>query len=242
MPIYCITNMINNKKYVGQTKTLLKYRITSHLKQVSDGSMTPLHCAIRKYGIDNFNIETIDCCKEFELNDREIFWIKKLNTLCKNGYNIRLGGVGKQPDDLNQRIRNSLCHRRIPITQYDVKTGNIINVFDSICEAGRQTGIAKSNIGSCVKNPMKKTAGGFAFVYKQYYDSILDKSKLIIYNYIDGSAKRGTPVYGIKGDNKINFNSIKDAAAHLNCSYTTIIGSITHNYKCRGYKWYYTEE
>lgn len=44
-----------------------------------------------KYGPENFVFEKIeDLCEDY--NDKEKFWIKELNTLAPNGYNMTEGG------------------------------------------------------------------------------------------------------------------------------------------------------
>lgn len=54
----------------------------------------PLYSAIRKYGIENFKIEEIEECSDVIVNEREVYWIEKLQTF-KNGYNATMGGDGK---------------------------------------------------------------------------------------------------------------------------------------------------
>lgn len=44
---------------------------------------------MRKHGFENFNIDIVEECKE-NIDDREIYWIKKLNP----DYNMTLGGEG----------------------------------------------------------------------------------------------------------------------------------------------------
>ena len=79
MFIYKITNITNQKCYVGSTKRPLKKRFKAHLyearKNVDD---MYLHRAMRKYGEINFQIELIEECVIETLYDREIYWIKKL--------------------------------------------------------------------------------------------------------------------------------------------------------------------
>ena len=93
--IYLITNNINNKKYIGQTIQPLKNRIQQHLSKSRDKSTnTPLHNSIRKYGWCNCSVVIIDYAySEDELNDKEIYYIEKYNTI-NEGYNLTLGGGG----------------------------------------------------------------------------------------------------------------------------------------------------
>jgi group I intron endonuclease len=84
--IYLITNEINNKKYIGQSTKINSF--SSYR-----GSGTALRRAYKKYGINSFykTIISFAFSKE-ELNQQEISYIKELNTLQPNGYNIREGG------------------------------------------------------------------------------------------------------------------------------------------------------
>lgn len=92
--IYKIVNRVNGTAYVGQTITSINERFRQH-KHSSLTHNTYLYNAMRKYGIENFTIEQIDTANNVnELNNKEIYWIKKLNTKAPNGYNILDGGNG----------------------------------------------------------------------------------------------------------------------------------------------------
>ena len=52
-----------------------------------------MYQAISLYGKNNFIIEEIEhCYSRDELNEKECFWIQKIDTLFPKGYNIRQGG------------------------------------------------------------------------------------------------------------------------------------------------------
>jgi group I intron endonuclease len=58
----------------------------------------PILRAISKYGADNFKFRVIEECNDDKVNERETYWIQKLEENGKNGYNITLGGEGiKKP-------------------------------------------------------------------------------------------------------------------------------------------------
>ena len=80
--------------YVGQTILLLKKRIKSHVDSSRLKDQTSyFSLSIRKYGIENFIFEQIDSATTMkELNFKEQKWIKKLNTMKPNGYNLTTGG------------------------------------------------------------------------------------------------------------------------------------------------------
>lgn len=89
MIIYKITNIINNKIYIGQTVKTADERLKQHIYTATKHiTNTHLAHAIRKYGQDNFKIEIIDTAKsQEELDYKENYWINALNTI-NNGYNM----------------------------------------------------------------------------------------------------------------------------------------------------------
>lgn len=87
--IYCITNNINNLKYVGQSRHI-EQRFREH-KNSSYLQNTAFSKALKEYGVDNFTFSILEECKIEELDEREIYWINKLNTYNK-GYNMTFGG------------------------------------------------------------------------------------------------------------------------------------------------------
>lgn len=95
MVVYKITNLLNMKPYVGQTRQSIEKRFLQHSKADS-----PLGNDMRNYGLENFTIEVIERCNtQAELDAREKFWIRALNCMVPNGYNRTLGGErrhGKQ--------------------------------------------------------------------------------------------------------------------------------------------------
>ena len=89
--IYLTKNIVNGKSYVGKHT----YRGKDSFDKNYLGSGYLLKRAIKKYGKDNFIQEILEYNSSKEENtEREVFWIKKLNTLVPNGYNIDKGGTG----------------------------------------------------------------------------------------------------------------------------------------------------
>lgn len=76
-------------------------RWKQHIYSAEAGSHYPIHCALRKYGIENFSFSILEACKVSELNEKEIEWISKLNTY-GDGYNCTRGGDGCLKIDYEQ--------------------------------------------------------------------------------------------------------------------------------------------
>lgn len=113
MLVYLITNEISGKKYVGQTVQTLEQRWDKH--NVSKGCPA-LSEAIKKYGRENFKIETIHkCLSREEMDFVEIFYIEFLNTKTPSGYNLTFGGDGclgyKHSCSAKEKIRNNATGR-----------------------------------------------------------------------------------------------------------------------------------
>lgn len=129
--IYKITNLINNKIYIGQTIRSINVRWNQHksesFNKSGHGYNYHLHSAIRKYGIQNFKIEIIEQCPDEDRFDEESYLIKKYNTTNpKIGYNFVIEGSGNTPyatEDIlklwnqglliNQIAEKMGCHKKV---------------------------------------------------------------------------------------------------------------------------------
>lgn len=90
--VYIIRNLINNKIYVGQTKTP-KRRYWCHFAVARSGNTRPLYASIRKHGKENFSFEVIEECADDLINEREQFWVAHFDSFNpEKGYNLTRGG------------------------------------------------------------------------------------------------------------------------------------------------------
>lgn len=90
--IYKITNIKNNKSYIGQSVDIER-RWKEHIAAVNTDKKNSLYRALRKYGIDNFSFNIIELCSQNLLDEREIYWIKYYKSY-NSGYNETIGGQG----------------------------------------------------------------------------------------------------------------------------------------------------
>lgn len=159
MIIYKITNNINGKMYIGQTINSIKERLRCHLKE-SSGYFPK---ALRKYGIENFTIEIIDSSAKTidELNVLERKYIKQLNTLRPNGYNLQVGGLNKI---VHKETRNKLSYsRHNPIDCKCLRTG-ITYSFRNIRQV-KNMGFSDKQVQNCLKY-RNRICKGFIWKYR----------------------------------------------------------------------------
>lgn len=103
--IYKTTNLVNGKIYVGQHKPN-KYR--TYL-----GSGRVFLKAIKKYGKNNFIREILEYCNKEIVDEREIYWIDKLNATNKEiGYNVLKGGnTVKWTPEMRENANKSISEK-----------------------------------------------------------------------------------------------------------------------------------
>ena len=97
--IYKVTNTTNGKLYIGKTIRDVQGRFQEHLREAyAKNFHRPFHDAIRKYGPENFSVETIEEVSYNEIDIREQYWIEYYRSYIgfndSNGYNATLGGDG----------------------------------------------------------------------------------------------------------------------------------------------------
>ena len=115
--VYLATNQINNKKYVGMTTRPLNVRVSEHKYDSVNrlcNNRSYFHNAIRKYGIDNFQFETLEILYDKDiavlhkkLCEAEQYYINKFSTNIKDvGYNLTIGGDGVCGYSLSQEHKD----------------------------------------------------------------------------------------------------------------------------------------
>ena len=104
--IYILT-FPNGKQYVGQTINLKKRYSDYRSNNVNN---RPIHNAIRKYGWGNIKKVEMNCSEEY-LDWMEQEWIKTLNCICPNGYNIVDGGNSNK--HYNKELKKRLSEMKI---------------------------------------------------------------------------------------------------------------------------------
>ena len=92
--IYCIENIKNNKKYIGQSKDI-NDRWRRHKGELNRGvhDNDYLQKSWNKHGEESFKFYVLEYCDTDKLDEKEIYYIKLHNTLNRDlGYNLKSGG------------------------------------------------------------------------------------------------------------------------------------------------------
>ena len=187
--IYKITNNINGKIYIGQSRHI-KSRWSDHKHCHKD---TPLYNDMWEYGIENFSFDVLEECEIEELNEKEKYWVSFYDSH-NNGYNLTPGGGGASIYRVDPRIlyekyqelqsvsataevcgcsmgtvRRAIQSAGIDLThlaeekqvlQIDPNTLEVVHIYDSLKAAGVAMGLSYSAI-SRVANHHGDNAGGY---------------------------------------------------------------------------------
>lgn len=113
--IYKITNIENNKAYIGCSSNINRrwnVHKTRYLDKTNKEYNKELYVDMRQYGLDKFKIEVLEECKEEELFQRESFYIAQHNTIVcgYNGYGLEKHHNAKltitEVEDIRTRYNN----------------------------------------------------------------------------------------------------------------------------------------
>jgi group I intron endonuclease len=199
--IYCITNLVNNKKYIGKSINIAS-RIANHicgLNRKSKDSNRYLIASWHKYGRESFKYEILE---EVDINnenisellrERELFWMNHFNTIDHNyGYNLR-------QDSSSQSIVHEQTKKLLRINLLGDKNPNFGNKWtkeqkkemsEKIKESYRQ-GRKQCSYEDSLKGVIKRKK-----MYEQNpqlkEDHIKKQSKQITKYYIDQYSKDKT--------------------------------------------------
>ena len=185
MWIYKITNIQNNKVYIGQTIRPIEQRFHRHLSDALNNILdTHFARAIRKYGKDSFIIEEIDNAQtQDELNQKEQYWIRYYNSV-EDGYNetdavSKCGGntyqskTEEEMEVIKNKIRQTKLGDKNPMARKIKRTNiitNEVDIFDTIISCAKACGIQNGKtsiterLNGKTKSPFKKT-----WIF-EYYD------------------------------------------------------------------------
>lgn len=175
--IYCATNIINDKKYIGQTIRDLTVRKREHISQARNDGELIIHQAIRKYGEESFEWSIIDqAYNQEDLDEKEIYWIDYYNCYGDGGYNGALGGqfnLSDCPDEM------SAMRGGREFLVFDLE-GNFVGSKISQTAFADEIGVSVKTVNHILMGRKNSTKGYVLFFKDQFSEEKLrDKIKQI---------------------------------------------------------------
>jgi len=142
--IYKITNIINNKMYIGQSINM-ESRFKSHINSLKKNNHHNRHLqfAFNKYGENNFKFEIIIECNINELDDNEIKLIHELNSVI-DGYNLDYGGQ-------NHRVFSKKTRKRMSDARKKIMTPELLHWLRTNSIGRKTPDSVKKKIGDSIR-------------------------------------------------------------------------------------------
>lgn len=146
MIIYKITNLVNNKSYIGQSNGTFSSRYQNRWWKTTKSRLLKEDAKI--FGHTNFSIEILaeNVPTRKDLNRLEIEFIKKFNSFGENGYNLTEGGSCRFSTTEESKIR--LSQKKRGTDSFELKnqlTGEIVVIVNlsSFCRERPDLNLAK---------------------------------------------------------------------------------------------------
>ena len=244
--IYKITNQKNGMVYIGSS-----IEVERRWRQHKEASINekdhhynyPLMIAFREFGIANFTFEVIDTLPDYQaMIKAEHDWIVKENCIVPNGYN--------RTDKTDSPMFDPVVAKKMSNTKREKygkrvceidSTKNILNIWDSLAEAGEDTGLDRFKISN-VCNGTRLTTGNRIFRFLDDENKIIEpkvKVNQVQSNRITKSSKKVVKMSDNNEELQI-YDSIALAAADNNCDASGISKVCNgRRNKCGGFKWKY---
>lgn len=229
--VYKITNLLNNKIYIGSSKDIHE-RFINHKSMLRKNQHTSIHLqrAYNKSNIDNFTFEILEECDIEQLDIREQYYLDNLlyakefinnkdNRFIKLGYNIKpIAGSNRHYKITEDQIYNILLKNGRRIYEVDFE-GNIIDKFISVRYIKQKYDLKSTGpiFLSCRLKQLSKVVPTSGFIYesdyyKGYKPSKIDLNRKGNINYTGQVLKKKIYSYNMKGELLKEFDSQTDCA------------------------------
>lgn len=233
--VYKITNVVNEKVYIGVTTRTFNERYKGNLTRATHNEH--LRSSIKKYGIESFHIdEEFDIAYSAEeLNEKEQYYIKKYDSMNpEKGYNKVSGGQWgyKYSREARINIRNANPQKK-KVYQYTLD-GEYIRSYISLTSI-REIGYSHKSVNDCCLGK-SKTAYGYFWSYEE-----LSKEQVV--SKVNADTRTNTvTVYQYTADGEFvkRYSAIHDVKRELGLLPQNISKVCSGKRKhCGGFKWSY---
>lgn len=198
-----------------------------------------LYRAMNKYGSENFDCEILESDISLDnINDREIFWIREINSLMPNGYNLTIGGEGtkgyKMPEETKKKI--SVIKKEQFKKMSDEEKNQFINRMnhrggdlDKMNEGFRKwyDEASEEELKSIRTRASKtKKEKGYDF-YSFSFGKMTESEKKLMYEKTSKNNPKsiGVMMFSPNGELMNEFHSIREASRFLSENYGVTINS-----------------
>lgn len=245
--IYMYENLVNHKKYIGQTTKSILERHNNHKYQKYNSYF---HNALSKYGEDNFQITILDYGADSdELNAKEKYWIEFYETQ-KYGYNLTAGGKGSSGYKHSEAV---ILHLR------EINIGENNPMFGKTLSPQQRENMSKSKIGifkgrklsnetklKISKSKAGKVSGTNNPMYGKHHSEDT-KNKIrnnkIIYSGSDHPQSKAYVQLNLDGSFIAEYESGLDASLATGCDRSDISKCCKKKIKqSKGFIWMYKED
>ena len=222
--IYCIENIINNKKYIGQSVDV-DGRWSKHQSCLNKDNHDNdyLQHSWDKYGKENFKFYILEYCEKDELDEKEIYYMNLYNTMNREyGYNLKSGG--QMTNQLSEEVRNKISESNKKVYENsDLRKTRSIDALNQWANPEIKKKIMGENNG----------------MYGKHHSE--ESRRKMSENKKGKPSKRKIPVLCVEL-NRV-FQSMTDAANEIGCIASGISNVCRGKQKtCAGYHWQFITE
>ena len=219
--VYKITNLIENKCYIGSSIRVEK-RWRQHINTSNNPNSSqynyPLYKAFRQFGIENFIFEIIadDFETIWEMEEYEQQMIDFYNSVKPNGYNQT------RATHSNNLMHENRQKHNLEISQKCAKVdihNNIIEVYKSYHDAARKNGYDGDSRATSIREVCK---GHVSSLNGIYFRDLDNEGNIIPIVFKNSHSKKSLIAISVDTQDELYFESITQAAEKLNTDRTSI--------------------
>lgn len=222
--IYKITNLVNDKSYIGSSINIYNRKHTHSTKLKNNNhSNKHLQAAYIKYGSDEFIFEVLEYCEKDKLVERENYYINLIkpeyNTRIEAENNLGLACSENTKSLISQTLKEkynkgeikaySQTHKQKEVEQYEMN-GKYVTTYKSPKEAELTLGMSAGDVSKAVKETSSHRYN-YQWKYKNSEKEIRDHREIIVTNINNNISKQFSKLAYFCIAKKFPYNDVKKA-------------------------------